>query len=136
VPGWQMGTVISRAVDGLFLNHSDSLANFEDLTDIPPGPTGIEAWPDMLVCLIRGPVHLDCADSRSGDWNGSELALARDLSFVSRGKAVLSQWEVSIGMVAGEGPMAHLQRLIGRQRALELLLSAVDIDGAEAERLG
>jgi enoyl-CoA hydratase/carnithine racemase len=68
--------------------------------------------------------------------NGSELALACDMSFVSREKAIISQWEVGVGLVAGGGPMARLPRLIGRGRALEALLSADDIRGDEAESLG
>jgi enoyl-CoA hydratase/carnithine racemase len=68
--------------------------------------------------------------------NGSELALACDMTFVSREKAVLSQWEVGVGMVAGGGPMARLPLLIGRGRALEVLLSADDIGGELAEAYG
>jgi len=45
--------VFESAVDGVFLNHSDFLANFDDLTSIPQGPTGLEAWPDVLVRLTR-----------------------------------------------------------------------------------
>ena len=47
--------VFESAVDGVFLNHSDFLANFDDLTSIPQGPTGLEAWPDVLVRLTRAP---------------------------------------------------------------------------------
>src|SRR5207253_7401341 len=47
--------VFQSAVDGFFLNHSDFLANLEDLTGIPQGPTGLEAWPDVLVRLTRAP---------------------------------------------------------------------------------
>src|SRR5690348_8386718 len=47
--------VFESAVDGFFLNHSDFLAKFEDLTSIPQGPTGLEAWPDVLVRLTRAP---------------------------------------------------------------------------------
>jgi Enoyl-CoA hydratase/isomerase len=46
------------------------------------------------------------------------------------------QTEVGVGMVAGGGPMARLPRLMGRQRALEVLLSSSDVRGDEAERLG
>lgn len=41
--------IFESAVDGFFLNHSDFLAKLEDLTNIPQGPTGLEAWPDILV---------------------------------------------------------------------------------------
>jgi enoyl-CoA hydratase/carnithine racemase len=55
------------------------------------------------------------------------------MSFASREKAILSQWEVGVGMVAGGGPMARLPRLIGRNRALEVLLSSEDIRADQAE---
>src|SRR4029077_14374875 len=58
------------------------------------------------------------------------------MSFESRELAVLSQWEVGAGLVAGGGPMARLPRLIGRGRALEVLLSSEDIRGADAESYG
>jgi hypothetical protein len=45
--------VFESAVDGFFLNHSDFLANSEDLTSIPQGPTGLEAWPDVLRLVRR-----------------------------------------------------------------------------------
>jgi enoyl-CoA hydratase/carnithine racemase len=57
------------------------------------------------------------------------------MSFASREKAILSQWEVGVGMVAG-GPMARLPELIGRNRALEVLLSSEDIRGDRAEAYG
>jgi enoyl-CoA hydratase/carnithine racemase len=58
------------------------------------------------------------------------------MSFASREKAAISQWEVGVGMVAGGGPMARLPRQIGRQRALEVLLSSHDIDGDLAQAYG
>src|SRR5689334_17621609 len=128
--------VFESAVDGFFLNHSDFLANFEDLTSIPQGPTGLEAWPDVLVRLTRAPFVSIALIRGRATGNGSELALACDMSFASRENALLSQWEVGVGLVAGGGPMARLPRLIGRGRALEVLLSSDDITAADAERLG
>ena len=55
------------------------------------------------------------------------------MSFASREKAVLSQWEVGVGLVAGGGPMARLPRLIGRGRALDVLLGSDDIGSELAE---
>jgi enoyl-CoA hydratase/carnithine racemase len=124
------------AVDGFFLNHSDFLAKLEDLTDIPQGPTGLEAWPDILVRLTHMPVASIALIRGRATGNGSELALACDMSFASLEKAILSQWEVGVGLVAGGGPMARLPRLIGRARALEVLLSSDDIRGEQAERIG
>jgi len=67
---------------------------------------------------------------------GSELALACDMRFASREKAILSQFEVGAGLVPGGGPMAQLTRLMGRGRALEVILSANDIPGDLAELYG
>ena len=58
------------------------------------------------------------------------------MRFASREKAILSQWEVGAGLVPGGGPMARLPRLMGRGRALEVLLGADDIPGELAERYG
>ena len=128
--------VFESAVDGFFLNHSDFLANLEDLTSIPQGPTGLEAWPDVLVRLTRAPFVSIALIRGRATGNGSELALACDMSFASRERAVLSQWEVGVGLVAGGGPMARLPRIMGRGRALEVLLSSDDIRGPDAELLG
>src|SRR5438309_2454442 len=128
--------VFESAVEGFFLNHSDFLAKLEDLTDIPQGPTGLEAWPDILVRLTRAPVVSIALIRGRATGNGSEIALACDMSFASREKAILSQWEVGVGLVAGGGPMARLPRLMGRGRALEILLSSDDIRGDLAEAYG
>jgi enoyl-CoA hydratase/carnithine racemase len=95
--------VFDSAVEGFFLNHSDFLARIEDLTSIPQGPTGLEAWPDILVRLTRAPVVTIASIRGRATGNGSEIALASDMSFGSREKAVLSQWEVGVGLVAGGG---------------------------------
>jgi enoyl-CoA hydratase/carnithine racemase len=128
--------VFDSAVEGFFLNHSDFTAKIEDLTSLPQGPTGLEAWPDILVRLTRAPVVSIALIRGRATGNGSEISLACDMSFASREKAVLSQWEVGVGMVAGGGPMARLPRQIGRQRALEVLLSSRDIDGDLAQAYG
>src|SRR5262245_8318809 len=128
--------VFDSAVEGFFLNHSDFLAKLEDLTSIPQGPTGLEAWPDILVRLTRAPVVTIALIRGRATGNGSELALSCDMSFASREKTVLSQWEVGVGLVAGGGPMARLPRQIGRGRALEVLLGSDDIDGDLAQLYG
>jgi enoyl-CoA hydratase/carnithine racemase len=128
--------VFDSAVDGFFLNHSDFNADMKDLTSMPQGPTGLEAWPDILVRLTRAPVVSIALIRGRATGNGSEIALACDMSFASREKTRLSQWEVGVGLVAGGGPMARLPRQIGRQRALEVLLSSDDIGGDLAEAYG
>jgi len=128
--------VFESAVEGFFLNHSDFRAKLEELTNIPQGPTGLEAWPDILVRLTRAPFVSIALIRGRATGNGSEITLACDMSFASREKAILSQWEVGVGLVAGGGPMARLPRLIGRGRALEILLGSDDIRGDLAERYG
>jgi enoyl-CoA hydratase/carnithine racemase len=128
--------VFDSAVDGFFLNHSDFLARLEDLTSIAQGPTGLEAWPDLFVRLTRAPFVSIALIRGRATGNGSELALACDMSFASREKAVLSQWEVGAALIPGGGPMARLPRLMGRGRALEVLLGADDIGGDLAQAYG
>jgi enoyl-CoA hydratase/carnithine racemase len=128
--------VFDSAVDGFFLTHYNFLAKLEDSTSLPAGPTGLQPLPDMLARLSRAPVASIASIRGRATGVGSELALASDMRFASREKAILSQWEVGAGLVPGGGPMARLPRLIGRGRALEVLLGADDINGDLAERYG
>jgi enoyl-CoA hydratase/carnithine racemase len=128
--------VFDSAVEGFFLTHYDFLAKLEDSTSLPPGPTGLQPLPDMLVRLSRAPVVSIVSIRGRATGVGSELSLASDMRFASREKAILSQWEVGAGLVPGGGPMARLPRLIGRGRALEVLLGADDIRGDVAELYG
>jgi enoyl-CoA hydratase/carnithine racemase len=128
--------VFDSAVDGFFLNHSDFMARLEDLTSMPPGPTGLPPWPDFLVRLTRAPVASIALIRGRATGNGSELLLSCDMAFASKVNTVISQWEVGVGMVAGGGPMARLPNLIGRNRAMEVLLSSHDISADQAEAYG
>ena len=128
--------VFDSAVENYFLNHSDFTSKLEQLTGLPPGPTGLPPWPDFLVRLTRLPVVSIALIRGRATGNGSEITLACDMSFASREKTVISQWEVGVGMVAGGGPMARLPKLIGRNRALEVLLSSEDITADQAEAYG
>jgi enoyl-CoA hydratase/carnithine racemase len=129
--------VFDSAIDGFFLTHYDFLAKLEDTTRLAPGATGLSPIPDMLVRLSRAPVVSIASIRGRASGVGSELALACDMRFASRERAILSQFEVGAGMVpGGGGPMARLPRLIGRGRALEVLIGADDIPGDLAERYG
>lgn len=128
--------VFDSAVDGFFLNHSDFMAKLEDMTSLPAGPTGLPPWPDFLARLTRAPVASIALIRGRATGNGSEITLACDMAFASREKAIISQWEVGVGMVAGGGPMARLPQLLGRNRAMEVLLGSEDIRGEQAEAYG
>lgn len=128
--------VFESAVPGFFLTHYDFVPPLELTTRMPNGVTGLPPLPDMLVRLSKLPVVSIAKIRGRATGVGSELALAADMRFASREKAVLSQFEIGAGFVPGGGPMARLPRLIGRGRALEILLSGKDISGDLAERYG
>jgi enoyl-CoA hydratase/carnithine racemase len=128
--------VFESAVPGFFLTHYDFVPPLSDTTSLPPGPTGLPPLPDMLVRLTRAQVVSIASIRGRATGVGSELALASDMRFASRENAILSQWEVGAALVPGGGPMARLPRLMGRGRALEVLLTGNDIDGLLAERYG
>src|ERR1700677_1007649 len=128
--------VFDSAVEGFFLTHYDFLAKLEDSTKYPAGATGLQPLPDMFARLSKAPVVSIALIRGRATGVGSELSLASDMRFASREKAILSQWEVGAGLVPGGGPMARLPRLIGRGRALEVLLGADDVNGDLAELYG
>ena len=128
--------VFDSAIDGFFMTHYDFLAKIEETTSLPPGPTGLQPLPDMLVRLSRTSAVSIASIRGRATGVGSELALACDMRFASREKAILSHFEVGAGIVPGGGPMARLPRLMGRGRALEVFLGADDIPGDLAERYG
>lgn len=67
---------------------------------------------------------------------GSEFVLACDMRFAARESAIFGQFEPAFGVIPGAGAVQHLTRLMGRARALEVMLSADDYDADLAERYG
>jgi enoyl-CoA hydratase/carnithine racemase len=128
--------VFDSAVPGFFLTHYDFVPPLEATTSMPPGTTGLPPLPDMLTRLSRANVVSIVEIRGRATGVGSELSLASDMRFASREKAVLSQFEIGAGFDPGGGPMSRLPRLMGRGRALEILLSGDDINGEIAERYG
>src|SRR5260370_30726180 len=91
---------------------------------------------DSFVRLRKSPV-VSTAKSRGRVRGvGSEFALACDMRFASRENAVLAQVEVGAGVHPGGGGTERLPLLLGRGRALEIILGANDFDGETAERYG
>jgi enoyl-CoA hydratase/carnithine racemase len=118
-----------------FLAHYDTEGDPAKTVSMPPGPTGMHPWLDLTARLSRAPVVSIASIRGRARGAGSEFALATDIRLAGD-KAILAQFEVGTGVVPGGGPMARLPRLIGRGRALEVLLVADDIDAALAERYG
>jgi enoyl-CoA hydratase/carnithine racemase len=67
---------------------------------------------------------------------GNEFVLACDMRFAARESAIFGQPEAGLGLIPGAGGIQHLTRLMGRGRALEVVLSAEDYDAELAERYG
>jgi enoyl-CoA hydratase/carnithine racemase len=128
--------VFDSANPDYYLAHHDIENDLGTTADLGAGPTGLPPWVDVLVRLSRLPVVSIAAIRGRARGAGSEFVLACDLRFASRENTVLGRWEVGIGAVPGGGPMERLPRLVGRGRALELLLLADDLDGTRAEQYG
>ena len=128
--------VFDSANPDFYLAHYDTEHDPGGTASLPKGPTGMHAWLDLLVRLSRAPVVSIAAIRGRARGAGSEFVLACDLRFASRENTLLGQFEVGTGLVPGGGPMARLSRLVGRGRALEILLVADDFDGPRAEQYG
>src|ERR1700756_2995090 len=80
----------------------------------------------LSIAIIRG-------RTRGG---GSEFALACDIRFASRERAIFGQPEVGFGLIPGGGATERLPLLVGRSRAIEIVLGGDDFDADTAERYG
>jgi enoyl-CoA hydratase/carnithine racemase len=128
--------VFDSANPDFYLAHYDVENDPGKTAALGVGPTGLPAWIDVLVRLARAPVVSIASIRGRARGAGSEFVLACDLRFASRENTLLGQFEVGIGVTPGGGPMARLSRLVGRGRALEILLVADDLDGPRAEQYG
>jgi enoyl-CoA hydratase/carnithine racemase len=128
--------VFDSANPDFYLAHYDTEHDPGRTAALGLGPTGMHAWLDLLVRLSRAPLLSIAAIRGRARGAGSEFVLACDLRFASRENTLLGQFEVGAGVVPGGGPMARLSRLVGRGRALEILLVADDCDGPRAEQYG
>ena len=120
---------------GYFMAHWDFLADNARVAGMRPGPTGLHPYLDNFVRLSKLPVATISLIRGRARGAGSEFVLATDIRFASE-QAVLGQFEVGVGAVPGGGPMARLGRLVGRGRALEILLGGDDIPAGLAAEYG
>ena len=128
--------VFDSANPEFYLGHFDVENDPGRTAALGVAPTGLHAWLDLLVRLSRAPVVSVAAIRGRAQGAGSEFALACDLRFAARENTLLGRFEIGAGVIPGGGPMARLSRLVGRGRALEILLVADDFDGPGAERYG
>jgi enoyl-CoA hydratase/carnithine racemase len=99
-----------------------------------PGVLGL--WREFVLRLSSTPV-VSIAKIRGRTRGiGNEFVLACDMRFASRQNAILGNPEVGVGLVPGGGALEWLPRVVGRSRALEIVLSGDDFDADIAERYG
>lgn len=128
--------VFDSANPKYYLAHYDTKTDPAQTASPGVGSAGMHEWLDLLTRLSRAPA-VSIASIRGRVLGaGTEFVLACDLRFASRENAVLGQYEVAPGVVPAGGAMARLSRLVGRGRALEILLVADDLDGRRAEQYG
>lgn len=94
------------------------------------------AWTNLVLELSKAPYVTIAAIRGRTRGGGNELALALDLRYASREKAIFGQPEVGSGLLPGGGGSERLPRAIGRDRALEAILTSDDYDADTAERWG
>ena len=128
--------VFQSDVPDYFLTHYNFIPPLSESTKLPGGPTRLFPIPDLLARISKARVISIVKLRGRVTGVGGELSLASDMRFAARENVKISQWEAGAAFVPGGGPMARMPRLIGRGRALELLLGADNIDGETAEKYG
>jgi enoyl-CoA hydratase/carnithine racemase len=131
----QLKVVIFESADpDFFIAHYDTSRAGQSAGKA--GPTGHHPWIDFVLRLSKAPVVSIAKVRGRARGVGNEFILACDLRFASKERAVFGQPEVGVGVIPGGGAIEWLPRLIGRSRALEIILSANDFDADTAEAYG
>ena len=127
--------VFESALPEFYLSHFDMTGKTGNITTAV-GPSGLPILADTFVRLTRSPVASIAKIRGCVRGVSSEFVLACDMRFASRENTCLGQPEVGVGLHPGGGGTERLPHLVGRGRALEIVLGANDFDGDTAERYG
>jgi enoyl-CoA hydratase/carnithine racemase len=127
--------VFESANPEFFLAHFDLTGNTGNITTAV-GPSGLPILTDTFVRITRSPVASVAKIRGCVRGVSSEFVLACDMRFASRENTWLGQPEVGVGVHPGGGGTERLPPLVGRGRALEIVLGANDFDGDTAAQYG
>jgi enoyl-CoA hydratase/carnithine racemase len=127
--------VFESAVRDFYLAHFDLTGDIGNIMTAV-GATGLPILMDTFVRLTKSPVVSIAKIRGCARGVSSEFVLACDMRFGSRENMFLGQPEVAVGLHPGGGGAERLPHLVGRGRALEIILSGNDFDGDTAERYG
>jgi enoyl-CoA hydratase/carnithine racemase len=134
----ETGVFILKSADpDFFLAHFDVAAILGFPVDAPPpADPGANAWHAMCRCFATMDiVTIAQIEGRIGG-GGAELAMNFDMRFGVSGKTIINQMEVPLGILPGGTGTQLLPRLVGRARALEIILSGNDLDAETAVQWG
>jgi len=107
-----------------------------DVSKAAERPGVLDLWRDFVLRLASMPVVSIAKIRGRARGIGNEFVLACDMRFASRQSALFGQPEIGVGLVPGGGGLEWLPRLVGRSRALEIVLGGDDFDADIAERYG
>ena len=127
--------VFESANPEFFLAHFDLTGNIGNITTAV-GPSGLPILTDTFVRITRSAVASIAKIRGCVRGVSSEFVLACDMRFASRENTLLGQPEVGVGVHPGGGGTERLPPLVGRGRALEIVLGANDFDGDTAAQYG
>lgn len=127
--------VFESAIPEFYLSHFDLTGKTGNITTAV-GPSGLPILTDTFVRLTRSSVASIAKIRGCVRGVSSEFVLACDMRFASRENTRLGQPEVGVGLHPGGGGTERLPHLVGRGRALEIILGASDFDADTAERYG
>ncbi len=127
--------VFESAIPDFYLAHFDLTGKLGNIMSAA-GPSGLPILMDTFVRIAKSPAASIARIRGCVRGASSEFVLACDMRFASRENLRLGQPEVGVGVHPGGGGAERLPQLVGRGRALEIILGANDFDGDTAERYG
>jgi enoyl-CoA hydratase/carnithine racemase len=128
--------VLQSADPDFFIAHADVALIQQLPKDVPPKATRLGWFHEMVERFRTMPKATIGKIEGRARGGGSELLLSLDMRFGAAGRALLGQPEVAVGIIPGGSGTQRLPRLIGRSRALEVILGAEDFTAELAERYG